>query len=61
MEQNLIETITLYIGILMATAFLILYGKVDKTSAAIFTFILASITALNYIKIFILTEREKKE
>jgi len=61
MSQNISETIILYLGLLAATIFIILYEKINTTSAAIFTFILISITILNYIKIFISTQKEKKE
>jgi|YelNatPaOPRAMG01_1025707.scaffolds.fasta_scaffold23515_2 hypothetical protein len=61
MSQNISETIILYIGLLAATIFIILYEKINITSAAIFAFILTSITILNYIKIFISTQKEKKE
>ncbi|MBC7091677.1 MAG: hypothetical protein H5T50_07205 [Nitrososphaeria archaeon] len=61
MTQNISETIILYLGLLAATIFIILYEKMNTTSAAIFTFILTSITILNYIKIFISTKKEKKE
>lgn len=61
MIQNISETIILYLGLLAATIFIILYEKINATTAAIFTFILTSITILNYIKIFISTQKEKKE
>ncbi|MEM0052716.1 MAG: hypothetical protein QXL89_00765 [Nitrososphaeria archaeon] len=61
MAQNLNETITLYIGLLAATIFLILYEKINNITAAIITFILTSITLLNFIKVFIYNKKEKKE
>ncbi|MEM1985415.1 MAG: hypothetical protein QXW80_05510 [Candidatus Micrarchaeia archaeon] len=61
MAQNLNETITLYIGLLTATIFLILQEQINSTTAAILTFILTSITILNFIKVFIYNKKEKKE
>ncbi len=60
MTQNINETITLYLGLLTATILLIIYEKINTTTAAIITFILTSITILNYIKIFIYNKKEKK-
>lgn len=61
MKENINETITLYLGLLATTIFLILCEKINNTSAAILTFILTSITALNLIKVFIYNKKEKKE
>ncbi|MCX8188190.1 MAG: hypothetical protein N3F64_00590 [Nitrososphaeria archaeon] len=59
--QNLHETMALYIGLLAATILLIIYEKINNTTAALITFILTSITILNYLKIFIYNKKEKKE